>query len=244
MSRDRRLGRRGGASRALSLLQQAEQEIAASAFSWPRPDSLSGSNLRDRVNASHILTKAGSGTITSNAAFNNRPVVNFDAATTFTSNYAASAWDFLINGAGCTVFFAYAANAVTQYPFILGAAGLPTFLIYSLNTGNGGVSVYDDDSAHINVDTAALFRPSPGYIEVSYSEGDSPKYTVRKNGVLVGSGDATTPTATDPAGTLILGGRETVYASGEWADCIVFQGTIDAGMRSTVESYMNLRYGL
>jgi hypothetical protein len=241
MTRGRRTPRRGAVTSRLALL---EHTIASSAFTWLRPDSLSGANLLDRVDPTHTMTKSGGATITASANFANKPVVNFNGVTTYTSTRAAADWGFLTKGTGGSIFFAYNAAVADQYPFVLGASGLPTSIIYSLSTGNGGALVYNDTTAFVNVDAATFFRPGSAYIEVTYKESDSPKVTVRRNGVTVATSNVTSPSANDPAGTLILGGRTGVFAGGEFADCIVFDDAVTPTLRSRVEQYMFLRYAL
>lgn len=239
--RGRRHARRNSSP---TSLKSAEAVIKGNAFAWLRPDSLSGVNLLDLTDPSHIATKSGGATITASANFGGRPVINFNGVTTFTSNRLAAAWKFLTGGAGGSIFFAYYATEATQYPFVLGASGLPTSIVYALNTGNGGALIYNDTTTIVNVDAAAFFRPTAAYIELTYKEANSPKVVVRRNGVTVATDDITSPSAADPAGTLILGGRTGVFAGGEMADCIVFDDAVTPTLRTVVERYMRLRYGL
>ncbi len=252
---DRRFARKGSPT--------PEQLVAALLpFSWARATNVTTSGgftteLLDLAHATNKFTQASAplqaATPASQAAAGGQLCVSFTAAQKYGSNLPASSWSFLHSGSGMHVFhIAVPRTTGTRVQLSTQAAGPAAasrgLALYCFATAGGTAAAVSSNGTAALYDTQTILAPVNAVVcrEYFHSSAGSPQRGALKNGVLSDSGaELNAPSASDPAGTLFIGGSVGATSSYEdWAETIIFNRVLSAQDRAVVGAYTLSRYGI
>lgn len=237
------------------------QITAMNPFAWFRADSFTESGGKvtafiDKMNAANSLSQATPAkqvnSPTADAAMANASTATFNGAVdtfSYLSNLPASSWTFMHNGLGADTFCAY----VPVTPSGSSVAVWSTYSVsatgpgarFTTTTGNtfglnSGATTYG------NTTNAATNTDGVGtYAEWYFKQADAPNNQTWTKAVA-GATNAfvTVPSAAAPAHGLTLGANGGLGVSMRFADLLIFNRTITAPERATIQAYMLERYAL
>lgn len=208
-----------------------------------------GTGIR-AVDASHSYVFSGTTRAAypaPSAAFQGRNVLTTVAAadTAYVSSASASAWRFLHDGTGATLYCVFSANSGDTV-MLFGARGTPGAWMASV----GGLirhQVYDDSGTNIaSTDTAASLVTDVASIAcVSYATASTPDITLSL-GEDVATSNAVSAASTDDGAAMTLfrlQGGTPYYFVGRFACLLVFNRVLSGAEDTTVRSYL-ARWGV
>lgn len=233
-------------------------------FSGPRADAYNTSggkvtSFLDRARPGHTFAQGNSSlqvvNPTADAALNGQLSAPFIAANPYVSSLASSAWRFLHDGTGQTVYLVLVPTNI--------AAGNQWYLSTRIANGAAGdlgfQSLRDAGRVIQSVLTASAAQVTPGtmsgsvlvsgtgcVIAFKYVENASPEYAARAAGAQYDSGNsALAPSASNPSGALVIGALTSGLgqASMRFAEALVFNRALTAAEDARVAAYMLSRYG-
>lgn len=246
----RRLDRRNHAPRAVGIAAQFAA-LYASGDSWFDADKMSGSDLVDYRDPTHLLA-LGAGSLSAPAAdalFGGAKSLIYTGTQSSVSTRAPSTWKYLHTGAGSTVFFVWAPTAVTATSVPWGdnvgvsngavtstTSGVHSYAI----TGNAGVVANGAGVSPVVVNTAYAY-------EYRFATANTPNWEMLRSGVSQVSGaNSFTPSTADPTGTLTIGSGigGTLFCSMRFRAIYLFQRLLSTPDRATVRAFITAQTGL
>lgn len=180
---------------------------------------------------------------------NARPTLTFDGTSDeLVSNEAASAWRFLSDGTGCTVFCVLIPRTDPYGTYLAtnSESGSTPGIWLRCQGGAHRCEVYNTTSI-LSLNSATTPNDVPVIVDFSYKEVSAPEGVNRTVNTQRTTGNSTgAPTAGDPNHTLILGAIRSggFYSRVDIAELIVFNRELSAAEKSTVyTSYLQPLYG-
>lgn len=230
------------------------------------PDGVTGKTggFIDWNDATHQLVQATSANQCAfpagEAAFGGVPTAAFLGSQRYTSNRAASAWRYLHDGTGCTVYnVLFPTHALTDSVQVILCtasdyrAGTGTMIGFGATGGAAYIARFGSWSASTSVfgvdTTSGAFYTGHAYIQsYSYVEGGSPEFRLGYPSgpeyglplVTASGSTAIAPAAGDPSSTLVLGATPAGGSGAKmrWAATFTFPFAASAAQRSQIESLL------
>lgn len=169
----------------------------------------------------------------------------------YSSTAPVSAWTFLHDGTGMTVYNVFSTDTVVGTKYILTTAFSATSRGFATGLSVATVLEYvGNGAAALAIINGGALTPNVAtYSRCRYAESVNPecdiyiKTTVAATKILT---DAA-PSSLDAAGTLMLGNRVSIVDSpfvGKWAESITLKGPFDPNADLTIRQYFTAFYGL
>lgn len=224
-------------------------------------DGVSGkvSGLVDWLDGTHVAVQATAANQAAapaaNSALNRRLALTLDGNQRYDSNRAASTWNYLHDGTGCTF-----GSVCVALPDGTNRRVMHGTLDRALNPTSVGVTWYyqastlslivgrNNATRTIASTISATFTNGVAFTSrASYKEGASPEFFFTKTGVTLTSGSsAADPSTADPAYTLRLFANPntgTEGLQGAWAMSFFAPRYFDAGEDALAKSFIRAWYG-
>lgn len=187
---------------------------------------------------------------TSVASFNNKNTVQFDGTNDeFQADNAASAWKFLHDGSGASVFFVRRIDSTgdaTQFCYATadGASQVGVNLIF-ISPNDGQYAVADGDGTYANAAGHANqgVRDTSAWQAITYTTGTR---VMHVSGLSDSNADTSAPSSADATRALVLGGPFAAGNNfkGHIACFLVYDRVLAAGERSQLAAWAAVQYGV
>lgn len=260
--------RRSRRSKPQTTVIALERSVAARAYSMIESDRytvdgttgkvselLEKSSSANGIGASHKLTQSTSALqcavpAPSGTLFGQRPVLTF-VDQRYSSSAAPSAWSFLHDGTGATVYLVCSFDGLAGSKYVLATSYAGGAVGWNMgHAGGTALACLVSNGGAIAVPSGGTLSTSTAYqLRYRYAEGVSPEVDLYAQNALVTSENATSgaPSSSDPVATLMLGNRPVVVDapwSGKFAACVVMKGAYSIDADTIVRRYFALKYRL
>jgi hypothetical protein len=232
--------------------QQDKQILALNPFSWLRSDYVAIANGKttsylDKTRPGHALSQGSIGSQTpapiNTASFNGQLITSY-ATHNYTSNFAASAWNFLHDGTGCDFFISFSPEAFSSSQILFATRTTQAGVAFSRNPATSYNHYVINAAGQVSVLTTALALPMSISTYVNFSLTGS-NWSLYNKDALFATGSIANPLSTGSSeNTLCLGSNPATGQRfvGNFSELLIFNRALNASERLIVQSYMTQRY--